>query len=171
MEVHMYKVLLLVVALQAVPITKLPLPSKTIRDTTNNLIVIHNDGASMDVRTTHEVLRRRRLAYHYFIAKDGRIYQFVDPKYVAKHAGISWFDGRPSWNNFSISICLQGRNTTPYTDKQYESLQSLVNKLHQRYPDSKGKPLYTHAQIAFPFGRKKDPGDLFDVTRIKVDSI
>jgi hypothetical protein len=57
----MYKILLLVTALQAVPMIKLPLPAKTLRDTTNNLIVIHNDGASMDARTTHKVLRRRRL--------------------------------------------------------------------------------------------------------------
>ena len=167
----MYKILLLVVALQTVPITKLPLPAKTLRNTTNNTIVIHNDGGNMDARTTHKVLRRRRLAYHYFIDKNGKIYQFVDPKYIAKHAGVSWFEGLVGWNNFSISICLQGRNTTPYTDKQYESLQSLVNLLHKRYPDSKGKPLYTHAQIAFPRLRKKDPGDLFDPTRIKVDSI
>jgi N-acetyl-anhydromuramoyl-L-alanine amidase len=167
----MYKILLLVVTLQAVPITKLPLPSKTLRDTTNNVIVIHNDGSSMDARTTYNVLRRRRLSYHYFISRDGRIYQFVDPKYVAKHAGISLFDGLPSWNSFSIGICLQGRNNTQYTDKQYASLQLLVNQLHQRYPDSKGKRLYTHSQIAFPWGRKHDPGDLFDFTKIKIDSI
>jgi len=171
MEVPMYKIILLVAALQATPITKLPLPSKTLRDTTNNLIVIHNDGNNMDAKTTHNVLRRRRLAYHYFIDRNGKIYQFVDPKYVAKHAGISWYDGLVSWNNFSIGICLQGRNITRYTDKQYASLQSLVTMLHQRYPNSKGKPLYTHAQIAFPRFRKKDPGDLFDMTRIKVDSI
>ncbi len=171
MEVLMYKILLFALALQAVPIAKLPLPPKTLRDTTNNVIVIHNDGGNMDARTTHQVLRRRRLSYHYFIDKSGKIYQFVDPKYVAKHAGISWFDGLVNWNNFSIGICLQGRNTTPYTDKQYASLQSLVTMLHQRYPDSRGKPLYTHAQVAFPRPRKKDPGDLFDMTRIKVDSI
>jgi N-acetyl-anhydromuramyl-L-alanine amidase AmpD len=167
----MYKVILLVLALQTVPITRLPLPSKTIRDTTRNVIVIHNDGAGMDARTTHSVLRRRRLAYHYFIDKTGKIYQFVDPKYVAKHAGITWFEGRPSWNNFSIGICLQGRNSTHYTDKQYASLQSLVGMLHQRYPDSRGQRLYTHSEIAFPFGRKKDPGDMFDRTRIRLDSI
>ena len=76
-----------------------------------------------------------------------------------------------SWNNFSIGICLQGRNTTPYTDKQYASLQSLVVMLHKRYPNGRGKPLYTHAQVAFPRPRKKDPGELFDMTRIKIDSI
>lgn len=167
----MYKILLFTLALQAVSITKLPLPSKTLRDTTNNIIVIHNDGGNMDARTTHKVLRRRRLSYHYFIDKNGKIYQFVDPKYVAKHAGISWFQGLVNWNNFSIGICLQGRNSTPYTDKQYASLQSLVGQLYQRYPDSRGKPLYTHEQIAFPFGRKKDPGNMFDPTKIKVDSI
>lgn len=167
----MIKTLLLVLVMQAPQITRMPLPATTLRDTTNNLIVIHNDGANMDARTTHNVLSRRRLAYHYFIDKNGKIYQFVDPKYVAKHAGISWYQGLVSWNNFSIGICLQGRNATPYTDKQYASLQSLVIMLHQRYPNSRGKPLYTHSQIAFPWGRKHDPSDSFDLARIKVDSI
>ena len=170
MEVLMYKIILLVAALQATPITKLPLPSKTLRDTTNNLIVIHNDGSNMDARTTHKVLRRRRLSYHYFIDRNGKIYQFVDPKYIAKHAGITWFEGRPSWNNFSIGICLQGMNGLVYTDKQYESLQIIVDHLKQRYKNI-GHQLYTHSEIAFPWGRKKDPGETFDITRIKIDTL
>jgi N-acetyl-anhydromuramyl-L-alanine amidase AmpD len=170
MEVRMYKILLLVTALQAVPITKLPLPAKTLRDTTRNFIVIHNDGSNMSAKQTHSVLRRRRLAYHYFIDRNGKIYQYVDPKYVAKHAGISLKEGMISWNDFSIGICLQGKNTLRYTDKQYQSLQVLVNQLKSRYKNI-GHQLYTHSDIAFPWGRKKDPGELFDMTRIQIDTL
>jgi N-acetyl-anhydromuramyl-L-alanine amidase AmpD len=166
----MIKTLLLVLALQTPKITKLPLPAKTIRDTTRNFIVVHNDGANMSATNTRNVLRRRRLAYHYFIDRNGKIYQFVDPKYVAKHAGITWFEGRPSWNNFSIGICLQGMNGLVYTDKQYESLQIMVDHLKQRYKNI-GNQLYTHSEIAFPWGRKKDPGETFDITRIKIDTL
>lgn len=163
----MIKILVLVLALQTPQITNLPLPANTLRDTTRNLIVIHNDGSNMNARGTHNVLRRRRLSYHYFIDRTGRIYQFVDPKYVAKHAGISLYDGMLSWNDFSIGICLQGMDGLVYTDAQYVSLQLLVNQLRQRY-NHIGHQLYTHSQIAFPWGRKKDPGETFDLTRIKL---
>ena len=166
----MFKTLLLVLALQAPKITKLPLPAKTIRDTTRNFIVIHNDGSNMSATQTRAVLRRRRLAYHYFIDRSGKIYQYVDPKYVAKHAGISLHDGMLGWNDFSIGICLQGKNGLRYTDKQYESLQLMVDHLKQRYRNI-GHQLYTHSEVAFPWGRKKDPGETFDMSRIKIDTL
>lgn len=166
----MIKTLLLVLALQTPQITKLPLPAQTLRDTTRNFIVIHNDGANMSARGTHNVLRRRRLSYHYFIDRQGKIYEFVDPKYVAKHAGISLQEGLISWNDFSIGVCLQGINGLIYTDQQYASLQVLVNQLKKRYTNI-GHQLYTHSQIAFPWGRKKDPGETFDITRIVLDTL
>jgi len=166
----MIKTLLLVLALQAPRITKLPLPASTVRDTTRNFIVVHNDGSNMSATQTRNVLRRRRLAYHYFIDRSGKIYQFVDPKYVARHAGISLHDGMLSWNDFSIGICLQGMNGLLYSDRQYESLQTLVNHLKHRYINI-GHKLYTHSEIAFPWGRKKDPGETFDTTRITIDTL
>lgn len=161
----------MLVSLQQLSITKMPLPPRGLRDSTQNFIVIHNDGANMDARTTHSVLRRKRLSYHYFVARDGKIYEYVNPKYIARHAGISFFDGIKFWNDFSIGICLQGKNGMRYSDKQYESLNKLVQQLHNRYPDSKTRPILTHAQVAFPFGRKKDPGPTFDISKIKIDSI
>ena len=166
----MFKTLLLVLALQTPQITRLPLPATAIRDSTKNLIVIHNDGANMNATDTRRVLQRRGLSYHYFIDRGGRIYQFVDPKYVAEHAGISWYNGMLSWNHFSIGICLQGTNGLAYSDRQYESLQILINHLKQRYTNI-GNQLYTHSQIAFPWGRKSDPGETFDATRIRIDTL
>lgn len=163
------KFLLLFVALQTPHITKMPLPAKTIRDTTKNYIVIHNDGAGMTAQSTHQVLRRRGVSYHYFIDKQGKIYQFVDTKYVAKHAGVSMFDGLFNWNKFSIGICLQGKTGDIYSDKQYESLQILINQLQVKY-SSIGTQLYTHEEIAFPYGRKHDPGDTFVKSKITLNS-
>lgn len=166
----MIKTFLLVLALQAPQITRMPLPANTLRDTTRNFIVIHNDGANMTARQTHGVLRRRRLSYHYFIDRNGKIYQYVDPRYVARHAGISLKDGILSWNDFSIGICLQGMNGLAYSDKQYASLQLIVNHLKTRY-NNIGHQLYTHSDIAFPWGRKKDPGETFDMSRIVIDTL
>ena len=166
----MIKTLLLVLVMQTPQITRMPLPANTLRDTTRNFIVIHNDGANMTARQTHGVLRRRRLSYHYFIDRNGKIYQYVDTRYVARHAGISLKDGILSWNDFSIGICLQGMNGLAYSDKQYASLQLMVNHLKTRY-NNIGHQLYTHSEIAFPWGRKKDPGETFDMSRIVIDTL
>ena len=50
--------------------------------------------------------------------------------------------------------------------EQYETLNKLVTYLHARYPDSVDKPIVSHADIAYPYGRKTDPGKHFDFTKI-----
>ena len=144
--------------------------SKTPRDTTQNYIVIHNDGNNLNATSTRLVLRMRGLSYHYFIARDGTITQFMDLKYVAEHAGISRWNGITGWNAFSIGVCLQGTDKSKYTDKQYASLKNLVHYINMRYPDSKTKKILGHQDIAFPRGRKSDPGKHFESWRIYNDS-
>lgn len=143
------------------------MPGNVIRDTTRNYIVIHNDGANLNARSTRYVLQRRRLAYHYFIGRDGKIYQWKDLKHIALHAGKSEWNGITKWNDFSIGICLQGTNMFEYTDEQYESLTKLIQYINIRYPDSKEKPILRHSDVAYPQKRKKDPGIHFDLRRIE----
>ena len=177
----MFNLLALVIALQIQkPLEKIHLPvltvrknflpvKKILRDTTNNYIVIHNDGASLNASATRLVLRMRRLAYHYFIGRDGKITQFVDLRYEAPHAGVSSWHGIDNWNGFSIGICLQGTDWTDYTNKQYESLKKLVHYINIRYPDSRDKPILGHQDVAFPEGRKTDPGEHFEKWRLYDD--
>lgn len=146
------------------------LSGKIKRDTTQNYVVVHNDGGNLNASATRLVLRVRRLAYHYFIARDGTITQFMDLKYVAKHAGNSRWNGITNWNKFSIGVCLQGKDGMIYTDQQYASLKNLVNYINIRYPDSKTKPILGHQDVAFPHGRKSDPGEHFDLWRIYDDT-
>lgn len=141
----------------------------TPRDTTKNYIVIHNDGANMSAVRTRNVLQRRRLAYHYFVDRQGKVYQYVHPRFVAPHAGISFAEGLLSWNNFSIGICLQGISGVMYSDAQYTSLQLLLGQLSRQY--RLYPRLYAHSDVAFPWGRKKDPGPTFDTTRIRLDTL
>lgn len=171
MEDFMFTTLLLSLTLLQPPaITKSLLPGKiSRRDTTNNYIVIHNDGASLNEKTTKLVLRMRRLSYHFFINSDGKIFQFKELRNVAYHAGSTNYLGMKNWNTFSIGICLQGRDDRPYTDKQYESLSKLITYLYHRYPDSRNKPIVTHADIAIPKGRKSDPGSFFDITKLSLN--
>jgi N-acetyl-anhydromuramyl-L-alanine amidase AmpD len=160
----------LVLQLLAPPTVKNFLPGKIQRDTTKNYIVIHNDGAGLNASTTRRILQRRRLAYHYFISRDGTIHQWKDLRYQAFHAGVSLYDGIRNWNHFSIGICLQGNNLLSYTDEQYKALTMLVNYINIRYPDSKEKPILGHSDIAYPKKRKKDPGEQFQLWRIYNDT-
>jgi N-acetyl-anhydromuramyl-L-alanine amidase AmpD len=166
----MLPTLLLAVALQQPLIVKRLFPKTHVRDTTQNYIVIHNDGANLNASATRLILRVRKLSYHYFIGRDGKIYQFMDISYVAKHAGISNWNTVSDMmlNSYSIGICLQGTDITPYTNKQYASLSKLINYLYRRYPDSQDKPILTHAEVAIPYGRKTDPGIFFDTTKLNL---
>lgn len=150
-------------------VTKNFLPGKLQRDTTRNYIVIHNDGAGLNAASTRRILQRRRLAYHYFIGRDGNIHQWKDLKHQAFHAGVSLYEGIRDWNKFSIGICLQGNNLFPYTNEQYQALTLLVNYINMRYPDSKDKPILGHSDVAYPKKRKKDPGEHFQLWRINND--
>lgn len=145
-------------------ITNHPLPIKReLRDSTVNFIVLHyDDGDSYDV--ARRTLIRRGLSYHYYIRRDGRIVQMVDPKYKASHAGLSYFRGYIRLNNYSIGICLQNNSRQTYTEVQYNSLSYLVSQLQRRYMDSTSQVIIGHDEIAFPPGRKRDPGRLFNWT-------
>ena len=158
--------LLLVLQLQAPLVIKNFLPGKTLRDTTRNYIVIHNDGAGLSAITTRYVLQRRRLSYHYFISRNGDIHQWKDLKYKALHAGRSLWNGIDDWNTFSIGVCLQGTSFLPYTEEQYQALTLLLNYIKMRYPDSRDKPILGHSDIAYPLKRKNDPGEHFYTWRL-----
>lgn len=164
----MFNTILLLLALQQPQVVKKFLPTTDFRDTTKTYIVIHNDGANLNAQTTRLVLRVRRLSYHYFIARNGKIYQFMDVTRIAKHAGMSKWKSDSLLNPISIGICLQGTDDSPYTDKQYESLSKIIDYIHERFPDSKQKPLLKHSDVAIPSGRKHDPGIFFDTTKLKL---
>src|SRR5262249_6330142 len=55
---------------------------------------------------------------HYGISPDGKIYQLVDPKFRAWHAGDSYYAGRDNWNNFSIGIEMSHEENTPRSQNQ-----------------------------------------------------
>lgn len=161
------KLLLIGLLVQPPTLTKKLLPGRELRDTTKNYIVIHNDGGNLSAYATRLTLRLRGLAYHYFISKSGKLYQFKDLKHRAEHAGKSDYLGLTKWNDFSIGICLQGSSSTTYTEEQYKTLNELIKYLNKRYPDSIQKPVVFHSDIAYPRGRKNDPGIHFDINKLR----
>ena len=80
----------------------------------------------------------------------------------AWHAGVSKYQGRERCNDFSIGIELEGTDTTPYTDAQYEKLVAVTQTLIGRYP-AIADNITRHSDIAPE--RKTDPGPAFDWSR------
>jgi AmpD protein len=101
-----------------------------------------------------------RVSSHLLIRRDGEIVQYVPFSRRAWHAGDSCFEGRSACNDFSIGIELEGQDTEPYTDRQYEQLAAVMQALVAAYPGLSLDRVAGHCDIA-P-GRKTDPGPAFD---------
>jgi|TARA_B110000240_G_C13189854_1_gene321510 AmpD protein len=107
-----------------------------------------------------EEIRDLHVSSHLFIERNGEVTQFVPFNKRAWHAGQSCFEGRPSCNDFSIGIELEGTDDIEYTVKQYVVLKAIILSLQMAYPSLSLGDLTGHSDIA-P-GRKTDPGPAFD---------
>jgi len=106
-----------------------------------------------------------RVSAHLWIRRSGEVVQFVPFHCRAWHAGVSKFGQYRQCNDFSIGIELEGTDTCPYTDAQYEALTQVIHALRQAYPSLASAPIVGHADIA-PL-RKTDPGSSFDWEKLK----
>jgi N-acetyl-anhydromuramoyl-L-alanine amidase len=90
---------------------------------------------------------------HFYITRNGELWQFVSCDERAWHAGASQYRGRGDCNDDSIGIELEGVEGGPFEPFQYEALSGLCAAIAQRYPIAH---IAGHEHIA-P-GRKSDPG-------------
>jgi AmpD protein len=111
-----------------------------------------------------EKIQGLRVSAHLFIARDGRITQFVPFHRRAWHAGVSCFRGRSRCNDFSIGIELEGTDSLPFAPLQYEALAACIRALQRAYPTLAPDAVTGHEHVA-P-GRKTDPGPWFDWERL-----
>ncbi|MDH5573038.1 MAG: 1,6-anhydro-N-acetylmuramyl-L-alanine amidase AmpD [Gammaproteobacteria bacterium] len=112
-----------------------------------------------------ETISRMRVSSHLLIRRDGEVVQYVPFTKRAWHAGVSCFKDRESCNDFSIGIELEGTDEQPYEDAQYQCLQEVIRAIQQVYPEITPMHIVGHCEIA-P-GRKTDPGEAFDWSRIR----
>jgi N-acetyl-anhydromuramoyl-L-alanine amidase len=99
---------------------------------------------------------------HFFIGRNGELWQFVSCDDRAWHAGKSHYRGRADCNDDSVGIELEGLEGGPFEAAQYEALSGLCAAIAQHYPV---QHIAGHEHIA-P-GRKRDPGDGFDWTVLR----
>ncbi len=114
-----------------------------------------------DIHPYFQTIRNQQVSAHLLIKRDGKILQFVPFNKRAWHAGESNFLGCDNCNDFSIGIELEGADNIIYEKIQYQVLNNTISLLKKHYPIT---AVVGHNEIA-P-GRKTDPGDAFDWSKI-----
>jgi len=141
-------------------------------------VVIHYTAA--DFKTSVDLLTRGAASTHYLVPdpsdpsyretgnKDVKIYNLIDEKDRAWHAGVSSWRGRNNLNDTSIGIEIVNQAKDdghghfifpPFNPQQISAVKELAANIIQRYPDISPVNVVGHSDIA-P-GRKSDPGAAF----------
>jgi len=144
-------------------ITKYKSPNYNSRKNSRvQLIIIHYTGLKNTLEAISYLCKKeKKVSSHYLISQNGDIYNLVEDKYRAWHAGQSFWHEITDINSISIGIELDynpnGKNNK-FSFKMIYSLKKLIRKLLKNYKINKNGIL-AHSDIA-PF-RKKDPGKHF----------
>jgi N-acetylmuramoyl-L-alanine amidase len=95
---------------------------------------------------------------HYLVDREGAIYQLVDERKRAWHAGVSRWGADTDVNSSSIGIELDNDGEEPFPDVQVAALLALLGDLKERYHIPTAN-FVGHGDVA-P-GRKVDPSRFF----------
>ena len=109
-----------------------------------------------------QTIQGLQVSSHFYIQRQGELWQFVSCDDRAWHAGVSHYRGRDNCNDDSIGIEFEGLEGDSFEPAQYETLQSLVGVLAGRYAIAH---IAGHEHIAA--GRKNDPGPGMDWARLQ----
>ena len=115
-----------------------------------------------DAHPYFEKIRNTQVSAHFYIRRNGELWQFVSCDDRAWHAGKSSYLGKDNCNDYSVGIELEGLEGDSFEAAQYESLTSVCAALKQHYPIAH---LTGHEHVA-P-GRKADPGAQFDWPQVR----
>lgn len=134
-------------------------PSPNFDERRPSFVIIHHTGDD----TVEQALRtltdpQRKVSAHYLIGRDGTIYQLVDERARAWHAGQSLWGGASDLNSASLGIELDNNGQEPFPERQIASLLALLGDIKERHHIPKENFL-GHADIAPT--RKVDPSHYF----------
>lgn len=129
----------------------------------NEVQALFTNQLNWDAHPYFEQIRGLQVSSHFYIRRDGSLWQFVSADDRAWHAGVSEYRGRGQCNDDSVGIELEGLEGELFEDVQYTQLVQLCQDLHHRYPIAH---VAGHEHIA-P-GRKQDPGSGFDWHRLQL---
>ena len=115
-----------------------------------------------DAHPYFQQIRGTEVSSHFYVRRDGELWQFVSCDARAWHAGASTWRGRTNCNDDSIGIELEGLEGEHFEDAQYETLAKLCPAIAQCYAIGF---IAGHEHVA-P-GRKIDPGPGFSWPRLQ----
>jgi len=104
-----------------------------------------------------------QVSAHYLIGADGVIWQLVDEKMRAWHAGAGGWRGRGDVNSRSIGIELDNDGDSPFPAAQMLALERLLPGILSRW-SIPPEGVIAHSDMAPD--RKADPGARFDWRRL-----
>jgi len=145
-----------------------PSPNHEPRPGAVDMLILHYTG----MPTAAEALARltdaaTKVSAHYLIDEDGTIFRLVPEERRAWHAGISCWGGRRDINAASIGIELVNPGHEfgyrPFPEAQIRVLEDLARDIVARHPIPP-RHVLGHSDVAI--GRKQDPGELFDWSRL-----
>lgn len=122
-------------------------------------IILHYTDQDFDTSVEYLTSKEKGVSTHYLIAENGEVYNLVADKYIAFHAGKSYWKGLEALNNNSIGIEIVNSGYKPFTDIQIKSVIELCHYLKKKY-DILRENIIGHSDIAPD--RKLDPGIYFD---------
>ena len=125
---------------------------------------LFTNSLDWDAHPYFREIRGLEVSAHLLIHRDGELIQFVPFTERAWHAGVSRYRQHERCNDFSIGIELEGEDSTPYEDAQYEVLTDVLTAIMRAYDEITPREILAHSDIA-P-GRKTDPGPAFDWLRL-----
>lgn len=129
-----------------------------------NYVVLHHtsdETAEQALKTLTQAVPG--VSSHYLVGRDGRIYELVDEKARAWHAGESYWGGATDLNSTSIGIELDNDGREPFAEAQIAALIPLLKSIKERYNIPRAN-FIGHGDIA-P-GRKVDPSAYFPWKRL-----
>jgi len=145
-----------------------PSPNFDSRQAPPDLVLLHYTG----MPTGEAALARMcdpaaRVAAHYMVEEDGRVFRLVPEERRAWHAGVSSWRGERDINAVSIGIEIVNPGHEwgyrAFPDDQIEAVIGLLDAIRGRWAVPDGRIL-GHSDVA-P-ARKEDPGELFPWRRL-----
>lgn len=151
-----------------IKMTDAPSPNHDARTGRPDMVVLHYTG----MQTGAAALERLRdpaakVAAHYLVEEDGRIFRLVDEARRAWHAGVSRWAGQEALNDASIGVEIVNPGHEwgyrAFPEAQMAAVESLVGDIMRRR-SIRLERVVGHSDIAPT--RKDDPGELFDWQRL-----
>ncbi|MCZ4351061.1 N-acetylmuramoyl-L-alanine amidase [Roseovarius aestuarii] len=109
-----------------------------------------------------------KVSCHYVIGEDGRLWQLVDERMRAWHAGLGEWGAVGEVNSRSIGIELANQGQQPFPEPQMAVLEALMRAIMVRW-NIPPERVIGHSDMA-P-NRKDDPGPHFDWRRLALQGL